>query len=43
LDINLCVKWIYSYTVAKYGFEKLGTEKLFEKEEAVLALKLAKK
>jgi hypothetical protein len=37
--------WLSFYTVAKYGLEKLGVgaEKLFEKEEAELALKHADK
>ena len=37
--------WESFYTVAKYGFEKLGVgaDKLFEKEEADLALKHAEK
>jgi HEPN domain-containing protein len=37
--------WSNFYTVAKYGYEKLGIgpEKLFEKEEAELALKHADK
>ena len=37
--------WLNFYTVAKYGLEKLGVgpEKLFEKEEAELALKHADK
>ncbi|MGC9086434.1 MAG: HEPN domain-containing protein [Thermoproteota archaeon] len=35
--------WLSFYTVAKYGLEKIGIgpEKLFEKEEAELALKHA--
>jgi len=37
--------WLSFYTVAKYGLEKIGVgpEKLFEKEEAGLALKHADK
>jgi len=37
--------WLSFYTVAKYGLEKIGVgpEKLFEKEEAELALKHADK
>ena len=37
--------WLSFYTVAKYGLEKLGIgpEKLFEREEAELALKHAEK
>ena len=37
--------WLSFYTVAKYGLEKIGVgaEKLFEKEEAELALKHAKR
>ena len=37
--------WLRFYTVAKYGLEKLavGADKLFEKEEAELALKHARK
>jgi HEPN domain-containing protein len=37
--------WSQFYTVAKYGLEKLGVgaDKLFEKEEAELALKHAEK
>ena len=37
--------WLSFYTVAKYGLEKIGVgpEKLFEKEEAELALKHAEK
>lgn len=37
--------WSNFYTIAKYGFETLGVgaDKLFEKEEAELALKHAKK
>jgi len=37
--------WLNFYTVAKYGLEKIGIgpEKLFEKEEAELALKHADK
>ena len=37
--------WSNFYTVAKYGLEKLGVgaDKLFEKEEAELALKHAEK
>lgn len=37
--------WSAFYTVAKYGLEKIGVgpEKLFEKEEAELALKHARK
>jgi HEPN domain-containing protein len=37
--------WLQFYTVAKYGLEKfgIGADKLFEKEEAELALKHADK
>jgi len=37
--------WSQFYTVAKYGLEKLGVgaDKLFEKEEAELALKHAER
>jgi len=37
--------WLNFYTVAKYGLEKIGIgpEKLFEREEAELALKHANK
>ncbi|RLG61606.1 hypothetical protein DRO02_08870 [archaeon] len=37
--------WLSFYMVAKYGLEKIGVgpEKLFEKEEAELALKHANK
>jgi len=37
--------WLQFYTVAKYGLEKIGVgpDKLFEKEEAELALKHAKR
>ena len=37
--------WLNFYTVAKYGLEKIGVgpEKLFEKEEAELALKHAER
>lgn len=36
--------WSYFYTIAKYGYEKMGigADKLFEKEEAELALKHAR-
>ncbi|MGB9760039.1 MAG: HEPN domain-containing protein, partial [Thermoproteota archaeon] len=37
--------WLSFYTVAKYGLEKIGIgpEKLFEREEAELALKHARR
>lgn len=37
--------WSYFYTIAKYGYEKIGigADKLFEKEEAELALKHARR
>ncbi len=37
--------WSYFYTISKYGYEKIGigADKLFEKEEAELALKHARR